>query len=396
MIKSVQNEAVRLVWLTSRETAKSVGDVRFRSLGDNGVISSRYESNSSPYESNREPIRCCLLNMRLDMLRREFLAVMSGAAATWPLAASAQQANRIRRIGVLMGYADTDAEAKSRLAEFIKRLAALGWTEGHNLIIDARWSAGDVNIASTYAKEMVALEPEVILSNTTPVTAALKRETRTIPIVFTVVSDPVGSGFVESLPHPGGNITGFINLESSLVEKWLELLKEVAPQLTRVAIMFNPQTAPYAQYYLGPLEKVAPSFGVRILPALVQSEADIENFIVGLGRESGGGLIVMTDSLVFVHRKLITALAMSNKIPTMHYVRSVPAEGGLISYGVDYADLFQGAAVYVDRILRGMKPAELPVQVPTKYELVINLKTAKALGLDVPQSILLRANEVIE
>jgi putative ABC transport system substrate-binding protein len=328
--------------------------------------------------------------------RREFITLLGGVAATWPVVAQAQQRVRMRRIGILMGYAETDPEGKSRVSEFTEKLSALGWVEGQNLIIDRRWATGDVNLATTYAKEIVALQPEVILSHTTPVTAALKQETWTIPIVFAVVTDPVGRGFVRSLSHPSGNITGFINLEASLVEKWLQLLKEVAPGLTRIAIIFNPQTAPYAQYYLGPLEKVAPSFGVEILPTPVRSETDIEKVITGLRREPGSGLILMTDIFLFVHRKLIIALTTSNKVPAVYWLRNIPAEGGLISYGVNYTDLFQGAAIYVDRILRGANPAGLPVQMPTKYELVINLKTAKILDLDVPQSILLRATEVIE
>ena len=226
----------------------------------------------------------------------------------------------------------------------------------------------------------MALQPKVILSNTTPVTAALHRETKTIPLVFVVVSDPVGSGFVESLPRPGGNVTGFINLEASLVEKWLELLKEIAPRVTRVGVMFNPQTASYAQYYLQPLETVASKFDVRVFAAPVRSEADIGTVITQLGREPGGGLIVMTDSFNGVHGKTIIALTRQNNVPAIMDYQ--PAEGGLISYGVDMSDLFWRAADYVDRILHGTKPAELPVQLPTKFQLAVNLKTAKALGLD--------------
>jgi putative ABC transport system substrate-binding protein len=245
-----------------------------------------------------------------------------------------------------------------------------------------------------FAKELVALQPKVILSNTTPVTAALHRETKTIPLVFVVVSDPVGSGFVESLPRPGGNVTGFVNLEASLVTKWLELLKEIAPHVKRVAVMFNPHTASYAKYYLQPLEAVASKFDVRVYAAPVQSEADIGNVITQLGREPGGGLIVMTDSFNLVHGNSIIALTRQNDIPTtMDYQ---PAEGGLISYGVDTFDLFRRGAGYVDRILHGTKPEDLPVQLPTKFQLIINLKTAKALGLTVPPTLLARADEVIE
>ena len=330
------------------------------------------------------------------MKRRDFVTVLGGVVA-WPVTARGQhQSERLRRIGVLMGYAEDDPEARSRLAAFVQALAALGWTEGRNLRTDIRWSAGDVTRASTFAKELVALQPEVILSNTTPVTAALQRETRIVPIVFLVVSDPIGSGFVETLAQPGGNITGFINLEASLVEKWLELLKEIAPSVTRVAVMFNPETAPYADYYLQPLRAVAPVLGVKPFTATVRSEAEIEEVISGLAREAGGGLMVMTDSFMTVHRKSIVALTARYKVPAVSFIAPMTAEGGLISYGVNIVDLFQRAASYIDRILRGMKPADLPVQVPTKFELAINLNTAKALGLTIPPSLLARADEVIE
>ena len=315
------------------------------------------------------------------MKRRDFITVLGGVVA-WPVTARGQhQSERLRRIGVLMGYAEDDPEAQSRLAAFVQALAALGWTEGRNLRTDIRWSAGDVTRASMFAKELVALQPEVILSNTTPVTAALQRETRIVPIVFLVVSDPIGSGFVETLAQPGGNITGFINLEASLVEKWLELLKEIAPSVTRVAVMFNPETAPYADYYLQPLRAVAPVLGVKPFTATVRSEAEIEEVISGLAHEPGGGLMVMTDSFMTVHRKSIVALTARYKVPAVSFIAIMTAEGGLISYGVDIVDLFQRGAYYIDRILRGMKAADLPVQVPTKFELAINLNTAKALGL---------------
>jgi putative ABC transport system substrate-binding protein len=328
--------------------------------------------------------------------RDTLIALFALGGAAGPFAVKAQHPDKVRRIGVLMGYAENDPEAQSRLAAFKERLAMLGWSEGRNLRMDVRWSAGDINRASVLAKELVALQPELILSNTTPVTAALQRETRTIPIVFTVVSDPVGSGFVKTLSQPGGNITGFINLEASLIEKWLELLKEIAPRVTRVAVMFNPDTAPYAEYYLRPLRVAAPKLGVKAFTAIVRSESDIQESITALGRESGGGLIVMTDSFMTVHRKSVIALTARYKVPAIYWVGNIPAEGGLLSYGVDYAELFRRAAPYVDRILRGAKPAELPVQQPVKFELVINLRTAKALGLTIPQSILVRADKVIE
>ena len=324
------------------------------------------------------------------MRRREFITVVGGAAM-WPLAARAQPEG-MQRIGVLMGYDENTSQ--HLLGAFKQELAALGWIEDRNLHIDYRWTAGNVNRAVAFAKELVALQPKLIVSNTTPVTAALHRETKTIPLIFVVVSDPVGSGFVESLPRPGGNITGFINLEASLVTKWLELLKEIAPRVTRVGVMFNPQTASYAQYYLQPLETVAPKFDVRVFAAPVSSEADIGTVITELGRAPVGGLIVMTDSFNTVHSKAIVALTRQYNVPaTMDYQ---PAEGGLISYGVDTFDLFRRAADYVDRILHGTKAAELPVQLPTKFQLGVNLKTAKALGLTVPPTLLARADEVIE
>jgi putative ABC transport system substrate-binding protein len=329
------------------------------------------------------------------MKRREFITLLGGATAAWPLAARAQQAER-RRIGVLMGYAESDPEAQIRLAAFKQGLLALGWDESRNLRIDLRWASGDIDRASAFARELLALHPEVILSNTTPVTTALQRETKTVPIVFTAVSDPVNAGFVASLPRPGGNVTGFINLEPTIGGKWLDLLKEIAPQVTRVAVMFNPQTAPYAEIYLRSMETAGTKFGVTPFASPVHHEADIEAVIAGLGRELGSGLIAMTDSFMTVHRKAIVELAMRHKVPLMYFISIVPREGGLISYGIDLTDMFGRAASYVDRILRGAKPAELPVQLPTKFELAINLKAAKALGLTVPSPLLTSANEVIE
>ena len=328
--------------------------------------------------------------------RRKIILALCANALAAPLSSFAQQSGTLRRIGVLMGYAENDPEAQLRFAALKDGLAALGWTEGRNLKIDVRWSAADVTRAATYAKELVALQPEVILSNTTPVTAAFRRETQTIPIVFTVVSDPVGSGFVKTLARPGGNITGFINLESSLIEKWVQLLKEIAPRVSRVAVIFNPDTAPYAEYYLRPLQIAAPKFHVKAFNAIVHSEQDIQKAITGLGHEPNGGLIVMTDSFMSLHRKLIIELTARHKIPAIYWISNIPVEGGLISYGVDYTELFRRSATYVDRILRGAKPADLPVEQPTKYELVINKKTAKALGLNIPQSLLISANKVIE
>jgi putative tryptophan/tyrosine transport system substrate-binding protein len=330
------------------------------------------------------------------MQRRDFIALLGSTAAAWPLMTRAQGAERTRRIGVLMGYAENDPEAQTRFAAFKQELLALGWDERRNLQIDLRWASGDSNSASRFAKELVALHPDVILSNTTPVTTAVRQETKTIPIVFVVVSDPVGAGFVESLPRPGGNITGFINLEPTIGGKWLDLLKDVAPRLARVAVMYNPQTAPYTEIYLRSLEAAGKKFGVQPFLTPVQSEADIEKVISGLGREPDSGLIAMTDSFTTVHRKAIIELAIRHKVPFMYYISVVPREGGLISYGIDLTNEFRRSASYVDRILRGAKPGALPVQLPTKFELVINLKTAKALGLTVPKPLLTGADEVIE
>jgi putative ABC transport system substrate-binding protein len=329
------------------------------------------------------------------MKRRKFITLLGGAAA-WPLAARAQQAG-IRRIGVLMGWAENDPEAKSDLAAFVQGLEQLGWAGGRNLRIDYRWAGGNADLMRTFAKELVELQPDVILANTTPVTAALQRETHTIPIVFVIVSDPVGAGFLASLPRPGGNITGFINIESSLGGKWLELLIEIAPRVKRAAIMFNPDTAPAGgSYFLAPFEAAARSFAAEPITAPVRSDAEIERVITQLGREQGSGLVLMTDGFIFVHRKSIISLAARNNVPAI-YAESVSAkDGGLLSLGANYLDVFRRAAPYIDRILRGEKPADLPVQVPTRFELVINLKTAKALGLTVPPSLLARADEVIE
>ena len=327
------------------------------------------------------------------MNRRDALLalVALGAARAAPA-----QFGRSRGLAVLMGYAEDDPVAQTRFAAFKEGLAALGWVEGKNLKMEVRWSAGDPSQASVYAKELVALAPDVILSNTTPVTAALQRETRSIPIVFTVVSDPVGSGFVQNLSRPGGNITGLINLEASLAEKWVQLLSQVAPKVKRMAVMFNTQTAPYAEYYLKRLNAAGDAVGVKTFIATVRREKDIDEVVTTLGRERGSGLIVMTDSYLLVNRKLIIAAAARRKVPTIYYTGDMVLEGGLISYGVDVVDLFRRAAPYVDRVLRGAKPADLPIEQPSKFEMFINAKTAKALGLAIPQSMLLRADKVIE
>lgn len=330
------------------------------------------------------------------MTRREFITLL-GRAAAWPLAARAQHGEGMRRVGVLMGYAENDPEAQARFAAFVQGLQELGWTRGRNVAIDVRWALADVERMGSLAKELVALKPDVILSNTTPVTAALQRETSAVSIVFVVVSDPVGPGFVKSLPQPGGNMTGFINIEAAIAGKWLELLKEIAPRVARVAVMYNPDTAPGGgSYFLGPFEDAAKSFGVEPIQAPVRSEADIALALAVLGGDRRGGLVLMSDSFLLVHRASIIALAARNDVPAVYPLRLFAAEGGLLSYGADTRDLFHRAASYVDRILHGAKPSELPVQVPTKFEFVLNLKTAKTLGLTVPLTLQAAADEVIE
>jgi putative tryptophan/tyrosine transport system substrate-binding protein len=331
------------------------------------------------------------------MKRRDFIAGI-GSAAAWPLAARAQQPDRMRRIGVLLGYDESDPEGKAELAGFTQGFAELGWIDGRNVRIDVRWAAGSVDRMRTFAKELVELQPRVIVANSTPATAALQRETRTIPIVFVVVSDPVGAGFVASLTRPGGNITGFINMEGPMGGKWLQLLTEIAPSVKRVAIMFNPDTAPGGgSYYLPSFEAAARSLKVAPIAAPVHSDAEIETVITALGREPVGGLVVMPDVFTLERRAPIILAAARNNVPADYPWSFVVArEGGLFSYGPDLVDIFHRSASYVDRILRGEKPAELPVQLPVKFKAAINLKTAKALGLTVPQSILLRVDEVIE
>ena len=330
------------------------------------------------------------------MRRREFIAGL-GSAAAWPVVARAQQPERMRHIGVLMSFAENDPEGKGLLSALTRGLAELGWTDGRNVRMDIRWSAGDVDRMQTFAKEMVDLQPDVILANTTPVTDALQRETRTIPIVFVSPSDPVGAGFVASLPRPGGNLTGFIDMEAAMAGKSVELLMEIAPGVKRAAMMFNPDTSPGGgSYYRPAFEAAARLLKVGQIITPVHSDAEIETAITSLGREPGGGLVVMHDAFVQVHRAPIILLVARNNVPAV-YQRSVfVRDGGLLSYGPNQVDIFRRSVSYVDRILRGAKPADLPVQLPTKFEMVVNLKTAKALDLTVPQSILLRADEVIE
>src|SRR5258708_1685452 len=329
--------------------------------------------------------------------RRAFIALLGGAAA-WPQAASAQEPSGVRRIGVLMSAGEDDPEGKAQLSGFTQELAGLGWTDGRNLRMETRWGGGNVNRARILAKELVALQPDVILAQGTPVTAALQRETRTIPIVFVVVTDPVGDGFVAGLPHPGGNITGFLTSESAITAKMLELLTEIAPGLKRVAMLFNPDTAPGGgTYYFRDFEAAARSSKVEPITAPARSGPEIQLVLTSLGRESGGGLVIMPDYFMVNHVGPIILLAARNNVPAVYPWRFVVAKNGaLLSYGPDLRDIVRRGAPYVDRILRGEKPADLPVQVPVKFEMAVNAKTAKALGLTVPPSILVRADEVIE
>jgi putative tryptophan/tyrosine transport system substrate-binding protein len=330
------------------------------------------------------------------MNRRETIIALVALGAV-PLAAGAQQTGQMRRIGVLMGLAESDPQAQARVAAFRKGLQTLGWAEGRNVRIDIRWAAtSDAPAMQRFAKELVALKPDLILSHNTPTTATLLRYTRTTPIVFVVVSDPIGSGFVASFARPGGNVTGFTNIEPTMAGKWLELLKEIAPRVTRVAFLFNPATAPYAEYYLSPFKAAAASVAMEAIPTPVRNTSELESAIAAQARTQNGGLVVMTDAFLVTHRAKITSLAAHYRLPAVYPFRDFIEVDGLLSYGNDLYDNFQRAATYADRILRGATPNELPVQAPVKFELVINVKTAKALGLTIPPSLLLRADQVVE
>jgi putative tryptophan/tyrosine transport system substrate-binding protein len=325
--------------------------------------------------------------------RREFITLL-GAASTWPLAARAQQAERVRRIGVLMGIAASDPEGQTRLTAFRQALREINWVEGRNIGIDDRWGAGDAGRIKDYAAELVSLAPDVILATNTPTVRALAQATRTLPIVFAGLSDPIGDGFVTSLSKPGGNITGFSSLDPAIAGKWLQLLKEIKPGILRIAVIFNPDTAPHSLYWPA-IAAAAPSFAVTVIQVTVRDSA-IESAFATLGREPGSGLVLMPDIFTFGHRKLIYALAAQHRVPTVYPFRYHAADGGLMSYGSDITDQFRRAAAYIDRIFQGARPADLPVQAPTKFEFVINLKTAKTLGLEISPNLLALADEVIE
>jgi putative ABC transport system substrate-binding protein len=330
------------------------------------------------------------------MMKRRAFITLIGGAAVWPVTARAQQGDRVRRIGVLMLGDENDPVWKPGVSAFTQALAGLGWTNGRNVRMDLRWYGDDINRIRALAHELVGLQPDIILTNGTPATVAVQRETRTIPIVFATVADPVASGIVARLDRPGGNITGFANWEASLGGRWLELLSEIAPGLNRAAIMFNPDINPVSAYFMPSFETAARSLKVEAITAPVHDDVEIETGIIALGREPGGGLVVTADAFVVAHRAPIILAAAQNSVPVVYLLSGFVRDGGLLSYGPDPIDAFRRAATYVDRILRGEKPGDLPMQFPTKFEMIVNLKTAKALGLTVPPSIMLRADEVIE
>jgi len=329
------------------------------------------------------------------MKRREFMLALGGAAASAPFAARAQQADRVRRIGVMIALAKSDPEAQANVAALREGLQQLGWTEGRNIRTDYRWGVSDPERSRAAAKELLALSPDVIMPATTQMLTAARQENSLVPVVFVNISDPVGTGFVESLARPGGNITGFTNFEYTMGEKWLQTLKEIAPGVTRTAIIANPKN-PNTALYLRAIEPVARSFALQLAVMPVNDAAEIERTIEAFARESNGSLLVMPDPLTITHRELIVALAARHRLPAGYPYRLFAASGGLLSYGTDRVDLYRRAGAYVDRVLKGTRAGELPIQQPIKFELVINLKTAKALGLDVPPTLLARADEVIE
>ena len=330
------------------------------------------------------------------MRRREFTKLLGGATVAWSVAAHAQQTERVRRIGVLTFTAESDQEGQSSVAAFREEIRKFGWVEGRNSEIDIRWAAADIGLMERFAKELVALQPDLILTSSTPATAAMLQQTRTIPIIFVIVADPVGSGFVESLPRPGGNATGFTPIVRSLGGKWVELLKEIAPRVGRVSLLFNPPTATFIDGYVSPFKAAAAAIGAEAILAPVNDIPGLESLVATEAREPNSGLVVIPDAFTIQHRAEIIALAARHHVPAVYWSRSFAEVGGLISYGPYIVDEYRRAALYADRILKGSKPSELPVQAPVKFELVVNLKTAKTLGLDVPPSLLAAADEVID
>jgi putative tryptophan/tyrosine transport system substrate-binding protein len=332
------------------------------------------------------------------MKRREFITVLGGSLVSWSLTVHAQQAGSAKHLGILMGISGNEIQGQAGLEALITALQEYGWTEGRNLRIDIRWGAADVGRMGVLAKELVALKPDLILGQTTQAVAALQRETNTIPIVFVVVSDPVGSRFVDGFAHPGGNITGFVNVESSLAGKWIEVLKDIVPGVKRAALMFNPAMAPYSAYYLQPFEAAARFQAIEPMSAHVRNDSDLERVIANLAGDSKTGLILMPDAFIATRHnlELIVSLTARHRVPAIYPYRFMVAAGGLISYGIDTVDLYRRSAGYIDRILKGAKPADLPVQLPTRFELAVNLKTAKELGIEMPATLLGRADEVIE
>ena len=328
------------------------------------------------------------------MRRRQFIGLVGSFAVTWPLEIRAQQAERVRRIGVLMSFGDPTTQ--SYVTAFRSALTKLGWTEGNNLRTEVRWGAGDADKIRSFAKEIVDLRPDAIVGQSTPVVVALVRETQTIPIVFVNVADPIGSGFVASLARPGGNLTGFMTDNSALGGKWVELLKEIAPRTVRAALMFNPTTAVPLKFYMPSVQAAASALGVEVNATPVHAKDEVEGVIAAQARDQGSGLIVMPDPFNAANREYITLLAARYRVPAMYYRREFAEAGGLVAYANDFAEQFPQAATYVDRILKGAKPEDLPVQAPTKFDLIINLKTAKSLGLDVPFGLQQRADALIE
>jgi len=330
------------------------------------------------------------------MKRREFIVLLGGlAAAAWPLGAGAQQPDLVRRVGILISGAEADPEMQARVATIRQRLDSLGWSEGRNLRIDIRFAEADPGRHVSLARALVGLRPDAIIAYSTPIASALRRESSTIPIVFVNVSDPIGSGLVASLARPNSNVTGLMLYEEGITGKWLAMLKEIAPQLTRAALIANPKSTPF-DYFVRSAKAAAFSLGVEVVPSPIENAADIEQVITSLAQSPNGGLVVLPDSTSIQHRDLVVALAARHRLPAVYAFRFWVVAGGLMSYGTEILEQYREAASYVDRILRGAKPAELPVQAPTKYETVLNLKTAKSLGLEVPPSLLVRADQVIE